>query len=171
MGRKENALFSYMLIDVTNTSSLSMANYMNYNVFQTWNFYSLVPRRNSNYNIQFEKSLNIQQYPHYVKSWRWLPITDVTLSQFSKQNKIIRSIINKKDSIAIITDSEHFDKTLIITLFSNSRDTASELLSFLQNYGIENKYERIQILTKEKLPHHDLLNHRISFHLMQKFLS
>ena len=171
MGKKENALFSYMLIDVTNMSSLSMANSLNYNVFQTWNFYSLVPRRRSNYNIQFEKSLNIQQYPHYVKSWRWLPFTDATLSQFSKQNKIIRSIKNKKDSIAIITDSEHFDKTLIVTLFSNSRDTTLELLSFIQNYSIENKYGRIQILTKEKLPHLDLLNHRISFHLMRKSLS
>ena len=170
IGREKDTPFSFMLIDTENTSSLSMANSLDYGVFQTWNFYSLIPKRNSNYDVYFEKSLNRQFYSHYVKSWRWLPVDDATLSTFYEQNKIIKSNVDGKDSIAILTDSEHFDKTLIVTLFSNSQNATLQILYFLQNYGIEKNYERIQILTKEQLPFFDSLEHRISFHLMKKSL-
>ncbi len=171
IGKEKNTSFSFMLIDTENTSSLSMANSLDYDIFQTWNFYSLIPKRNSNYNIYFEKSLNRQFYPHYVKSWRWLPVDDATLSKFYEQNKIVKSNLDGKNSIAILADSEHFDKTLIVTLFSGSQNTALQVISFLQNYGIEKSYERIQILTKEQLPLFDSLEHRISFHLMKKCLA
>ncbi|HJJ22836.1 MAG TPA: GNAT family N-acetyltransferase [Nitrosopumilus sp.] len=171
IGKENDTLSSFMLIDTQNTSSLSMANTLDYNRFQTWNFYSLLPKRNLNYDVHFEKSLNRQLYSHYVKSWRWLPIDDATLSIFYKQNKIVKSNIDDKDSIAILTDSEHFDKTLIVTLFSGSQNTTLQVISFLQNYGMEKNYERIQILTKEQLPIFDSLEHRISFHLMKKSLA
>ncbi len=170
IGKEKNISFSFMLIDTENTSSLSMANSLDYEIFQTWNFYSLMPKRNSNYDVHFEKSLNRQVYSHYVKSWRWLPINDSTLSTFYEQNKIIKSNADGKNSIVILTDSEHFDKTLIVTLFSGSHNTTLQIISFLQNYGIEKNYERIQILTKEQLPLFDSLEHRISFHLMKKSL-
>ena len=171
IGKQNGIFFSFMLIDTENTSSLSMANTLDYNVFQTWNFYSLLSKRNSNYDVQFEKSLNRQLYSHYVNSWRWLPIDDVVLSTFYKQNKIVKSNIDGKNSIAILTDSEHFDKTLIVTLFSGSQNTTLQIIPFLQNYGMEKNYEKIQILTKEQLPFFDSLEHRISFHLMKKSLS
>jgi GNAT superfamily N-acetyltransferase len=170
IGKEKNVSFSYMLIDTENISSLSMAKSLDYHIFQTWNFYSLMPKKNSNYDVSFEKFLNRQFYSHYVKSWRWLPIDNSTLSMFYDQNKIIKSTINDKDSIAIITDSEHFNKTLIVTLFSGSQNTTLQVISFLQNYGIEKNYERIQILTKEYLPLFDSLEYRISFHLMKKSL-
>ena len=69
-----------------------------------------------------------------------------------------------------MTESKHFDRTLIVTLFSNSDESVCEILSFLQNFGWEKNYERIQILTKEKLPNFDSLEYKISFHLMKKFL-
>jgi len=171
IGKEKDISFSFMLIDTKNTSSITMANFLDYDIFQTWNFYSLIPKRNLNHDVHFEKFLNRQLYFHYVKSWRWLPIDDVTLSIFYEQNKIIKSNIDGKDSIAILTDSEHFDKTLIVTLFSGSKNTTLQIISFLQNYGIEKSYERIQILTKEKLPLFDSLEHRISFHLMKKSLA
>ena len=170
VGKEKNISFSFMLIDTENTSSITMANSLDYDIFQTWNFYSLMPKRNSNYNIHFEKFLNRQLYTHYVKSWRWLSVDDATLSTFYEQNKIIKSNIDGKESIAILTDSEHFDNTLIVTLFSGSQNTTLQVISFLQNYGIEKSYERIQILTKEQLPLFDSLEHRISFHLMKKSL-
>ncbi len=169
-GKKINALFSYMLVDTENSISLSMANSLNYQISQTWNFYSLEPKKNSNFHIQFEKSLNCDIYTHYVKSWRWLPMDDDTLSKFYTQNKIIKSNIDVNNSIAIMTDSEHFDKTLIVTLFSGSDNSTLQIILFLQNYAIENNYERIQILTKEQLQTFDLLEHKLSFHLMKKFL-
>jgi len=170
IGKEKDILFSFMLIDTENTSSLSMANSLDYDIFQTWNFYSLAPKRNSNYDVHFEKSLNRQFYPHYVKSWRWFPVDDATLSTFYEQNKIIKSNVGDEDSVAILTDSEHFDKTLIVTLFSGSKNTTLQVISFLQNYGIEKNYKKIQILTKEQLPLLDSLEHRISFHLMKKSL-
>jgi len=170
IGKEKNISFSFMLIDTENTSSLSMANSLDYEIFQTWNFYSLMPKRNSNYDVHFEKSLNRQVCSHYVKSWRWLPINDFTLSKFYEQNKIIKSNADGENSIVILTDSEHFDKTLVVTLFSGSQNTTLQIISFLQNYGLEKNYERIQILTKEQLPLFDSLEHRISFHLMKKSL-
>lgn len=170
VGKEKNISFSFMLIDTENTSSITMANSLDYDIFQTWNFYSLMPKRNSNYNVHFGKFLNHQLYTHYVKSWRWLPVDDTTLSTFYQQNKIIKSNVDGKESIAILTDSEHFDNTLIVTLFSGSQNTTLQVISFLQNYGIEKSYERIQILTKEQLPLFDSLEHRISFHLMKKSL-
>ena len=170
IGEKKNIQFSYMLIDTENTLSISMANSLDYDVFQTWNFYSLMPKQNLNYDVSFEKYLNRSLYSQYVKSWRWFSIDDIILSKFYEQNKIIKSDIDGNESIAILTDSEHFDKTLIVTLFSGSQNTALQIILFLQNYGKEKNYEKIQILTKEQLPIFDSLEHKISFHLMKKSL-
>jgi GNAT superfamily N-acetyltransferase len=171
IGKEKNLPFSYMLIDVENSRSLSMANSLNYEVFQTWNFYSLEPKINSSHKVTFEKSLDRKLYPQYVKSWRWIPIDDDTLKSFYAKNHIVKSCIGENDSLGIINDSEHFDKTLIATLFSNSDDSVLEILSFLQNLGAEKNYERIQILTREKLPNLDSLEYKISFHLMKKSLT
>ena len=167
-GRQKNIPFSYMLIDIENSTSIFMANSLDYSIFQTWNFYSLIPKLNQNHEISFEKSLNLKKYSHYVKSWRWLPIDDKTLESFYEQNRIVNSSIDNKNSTAIITESDHFDRTLIVTLFSNSDESVCEILSYLQNFGWEKNYERIQILTKEKLPNFDALEFKISFHLMKK---
>lgn len=170
IGKQKDLSISYMLIDTENSTSLSMANSLNYHIYQTWNFYSLDPKINSNHNVTFEKSIDTQLYSHYVKSWRWLPIDDKTLKSLCDENKILQSSIDDNNSIAILSDSEHFDNTLIVTLFSKSDDSVVEILAFLQNLGIEKNYERVQILTKEKLPYFDTLEHKLSFHLMKKSL-
>jgi len=168
IGLEKNLSFSFMLINTENPISISMALSLNYEIFQTWNFYTLEPKNNLNHNVTFEKSINPKSYSHYVKSWRWLPINDETLESFYKQNRIVNSSVDNQNSVAIITESEHFDRTLIVTLFSNSDESACEILSFLQNFGWEKNYERIQILTKEKLPSFDTLESKILFHLMKK---
>jgi hypothetical protein len=170
VGKERNTLSSYMLIDVKNSLSLLMANSLNYHVFQTWHFYSLEPKPDTNYDVQFEKSLNVKFFSHYVKSWRWLPIDDDTLSSFYEKNSIVKSGVGNKKSLAILTSSDHFDRTLIVTLFSNFDNSTLQILSFLQNYSVKNNYERIQILTKEKLPNFHSLERKISFNLMKKSL-
>lgn len=170
IGRKKNAFFSYMLIDTQNSSSLTMALSLDYEIFQTWNYYLLSPKINPHHKIEYVKSINPNFCNHYVKSWRWLPIDDFTLSQFYENKKIIKSTGFDNDSTAILTDSEHFDKTLIVTLFPGSENSVLEIISFLQNHGIEKKYERIQILTKNILPKFDSLEHKLSFNLMKKSL-
>ncbi len=72
---------------------------------------------------------------------------------------------------AILEDSEHFKKTMIVTLFAGSEENTTNILCFLQNYGFEKKYQRVQILTKETLPDFANLELKLSFHLMQKLLS
>ena len=39
--------------------------------------------------------------------------------------------------LPIIGDYKHLAKTLIVTLFSGSFDTSSDILYYLQNYAIE----------------------------------
>ena len=170
LAKEKNVSSSYMLIDIENNSSLHMAKSLDYEINQTWNFYSLKPNHTTNFDINFEKSLDTQLYPKYVKSWRWLPFDDETLSSFYAGNKIVKSTKNGQDSLAILCDSEHFDKTLIVTLFSGSEAATFEIILFLQNLGIEKNYERIQILTKENLPDMNSLELRIKFHLMKKSL-
>ena len=169
LAKEKQILFSFMLIDNENSLSLSMAKNLNYQIFQTWNYYSLLPQFNNNHKIQFGNVLNYTK-THYVKSWRWLVLDEETLLLLSKQNKIIFSDESGDISIAILTDSEHFDKTLIVTLFSGSQNNTLNLVSYIQNYGAEKNYKKIQILTKEKLPLLNTLEHKITFYLMQKFL-
>jgi hypothetical protein len=170
IGKNNNVLSSYMLIDTKNKNSISMANSLNYKAFQIWNYYSLIPKKNSNFKIEFEKSVNSDIFPFYVNSWRWIKTTENILFNLSAQNQIIKSNLNGKTSIAIIDDYKHLDKTLIVTLFSGSFDTLSDILFYLQNYAIEKNYERIQILTKEELQSFDSLEYKISFNLMKKSL-
>ena len=89
VGKEMGISQSYMLIDTENSSSLSMASSLDYEIFQTWNFYSLVPKHTENSNIEFENSLDLKLYPNYVKSWRWFPIDENALSKLSQQKKII----------------------------------------------------------------------------------
>ena len=159
-----------MLIDTENKKSISMANYLNYKAFQIWNYYSLIPKKNSNFKIEFEQSLDSTFFPYYVDSWRWIKTTKKILFNLSTQNRIIKSNLNGKTSAAIIGNYKHLDKTLIVTLFSGSFDTLSDILSYLQNYAIEKNYERIQILTKEKLQSFVSLEYKISFNLLKKSL-
>ena len=170
IGKNTDTLFSYMLIDTENKKSISMANSLNYEIFQIWNYYSLLPKQNSNYEIEFEQSLDSTFFPYYVDSWRWLETNEKILSDLCVQNKVIKSSLDGNDSIAIISDYKHLDKTLIITLVSGSFDTLSNIISYLQNYAIEKNYERIQILTKENLTSNDFLEYKISFNLMKKSL-
>ena len=170
LGKNNNASFSYMLVDTKNKKSIFLANSLNYKIFQIWNYYSLIPKKNSNFKIEFEKSISSDIFPFYVDSWRWIKTTRNILSNLSTQNRIIKSNLNGKSSVAIISDYKHLDKTLIVTLFSGSFDTLSDILFYLQNYAIEKNYERIQILTKEKLASFDSLEYKISFNLMKKSL-
>ena len=63
IGKNNDALFSYMLIDTENKKSIFMANSLNYKIFQIWNYYSLIPKKNSNFKIDFEKSVSTDIFP------------------------------------------------------------------------------------------------------------
>lgn len=171
LAKEKQIQFSFMLIDTKNSTSLSMAKNLDYKIFQTWNFYSLIPQINNHHQIQFGNDFDHSKISHYVKSWRWLILDKKTLLSLSKQNKIIFSDKSGPVSIAIMTDSEHFDKILIVTLFSGSATNTLNIISYIQNFGVENNYKKIQILTREKLPAVNNLDYKITFNLMKKSLS
>ena len=172
LGMKKNISTSYMLIDIENIPSLRMAEFLNYDVYQCWNFYSLVPcKKNSYDHVKFENHLNPALTVNYVDSWRWFSLDKESLHYLYSKNRIISCQINGKKSFAIITDSKHFQKTMIVTLYANSFDATNEIFSFLQNFAYKNNYKRIQILTKENLSTVKSIEFKISFNLMRKFLS
>lgn len=171
IGRQNHALFSYMLIDTKNLASINMAKSLSYEIYQTWNFYSLLPNSNPNNVVTFKKSLDLQKFSSFVKSWRWIPLDKKTLSSLCYENRIIQSEVDSDISIAILTDSEHFDKTLIVTLFPGSNNSIVRILSFLQDHAIKKNYERIQILSKTNLPTFDSLEKKLVFDLMKKSLN
>ena len=162
---------SLMLIDTENSQSLLMAQNLGYKINQTWNFYSLLPKENNSHEISFGNVIQNNKFSHYVKSWRWIPLDKEKLSSLNSKNCIVYSDKGKNQAIAILEDSEHFKKTLIVTLFAGSKSNTMNIILFLQNLGFEKKYQRLQILTKEILPDSRNLEHKISFHLMQKLLS
>ena len=170
IGKKNQKSFSYMLIDTENKNSISMATSLNYDTLETWNYYSLNPKKNSNFKIEFTKSVDSEIFTFFVDSWRWIKTTKQILTDLSSQNKIIQSNLNGKKTTAIIGNYKHIDNTLIVTLSPGSFDTLSNVLFYLQNFAFENTYERIQILTNKKLEFFDALDYKISFYLMKKSL-
>lgn len=162
---------SLMLIADQNHPSLLLAKNQGYKIYQTWNFYSLLPQKNNFDQISFGGLSQNDEFSHYVKSWRWMPLDKETISILDSQHQIIYSGEDDNKTIAIIEDSEHFEKTLLVTLFAGSKDNSRKIILYMQNFGFEKNYERLQILTKESLPKIEGLEHKISFHLMQKLLS
>ncbi len=166
-----NINFALMLIDAENSSSLSMAKNLNYQIVETWKFYSLTSKLTKNPIVKFDNILKNIPFSYYIKSWRWLPLNNKILESLANEKRIIYSDKSNDVSFAILTDSEHFDNTLIVTLHVGSKENTLDLLSYLQNFGFKHNYSRIQILTKENLPKLRNLEYRISFHLMQKSLN
>ena len=71
----------------------------------------------------------------------------------------------------IFSESEHFEKTLMITLISGTDNGNKKMLEYLQNYAVKNNFKRIQILTETKsLPKIENLEEKFSFCLMKKEL-
>ncbi|WP_299292453.1 GNAT family N-acetyltransferase [Nitrosopumilus sp.] len=170
IGLENKITTSFMLIDTSNTASLNLAISLGYTIVETWKFYSLLPKTISNIPIQFENTIDSKLYPMYIDSWRWFPLDNSSIEKLSTENRIISSPISNNFSLSILTESEHFDNTLIATLFSKNHESTSNILSYLQNLGMDRKFERIQILTKEELPNHEGLEHKLTFHLLKKSL-
>jgi len=100
-----------------------------------------------------------------------VPLNEKEMSFLVSKNNVVYSDKTNNRSVAILGESEHFDNTLIVTLFAGSYSDTKNILSFLQNFGAEKNYKRIQILSKESFSTFNNLEHRLTFHLMQKLLS
>ena len=162
-GQESGASLSYMLVETGNEASLSLAKSLGYDMLQTWNFYSLAPKHNSGFDVTFPDTID---EPHYVKSWRWVPLGPA-MPELAGKNGIVRSCDGL--SAAVLSDSEHFENTLMVTLFSGSEDASMHIVSFLQDHAAQNGYDKIQVLSKEALKPVPL-ERRLSFHLLGRDL-
>jgi len=177
LGLQKNCFYSYMLIESRNTNSLKLARKLGYKIDEKWNFFSLTPKKIRSVPKTYFPTLNsniITPYSNnlsYVTSWRWLPLTGHAKNSLIKQKKIIYSNYDKIKSVAVLTDSDHFDSTLLVTLLSGKKIGLKKILQFIQNFAFKKKYKRIQILTKLKsLPTLPDLEKRLIFYLMKKKL-
>ena len=148
ISKQKGISISLMLIDTENEPSLLMAKQLGYEINETWNFFSLTSQKNNDFEISFGNPFEKNKPTHYVKSWRWVPLNEKELSLLVSKNNIVYSDKTDNKSIAILGESEHFDNTLIVTLFAGSESDTKNILLFLQNFGVEKNYKRIQILSK-----------------------
>jgi len=179
LAKNKNCTISKMLIATNNKKSLNLANNLNYKKESIWNFYSLIPKKldkktNVTIAINDKKIINflLSHLSSYVKSWRWIPLTKININSLIDEKRILYTKHdNVIDTMIIFTESEHFDKTLMLTLISGSKNGIKEIITYSQNYAIKNKIKRIQIISKAKtLPLIENLEKKFSFCLMKKEL-
>jgi len=115
-------------------------------------------------------NLLLSNFSSYVKSWRWIPLTKPNIVSLINEQRILYTTHDDKiNALVIFTESEHFEKTLMLTLISNSANGSENIITYFQNYAIDNNIKRIQILTKTiKLPKNENLDKKFSFCLMKK---
>lgn len=84
-----------MLIDTENSISISS---LDYDTFQTWNFYSSDLEINSDHDdVHFEKTVDCKSYSHYAKSWRQFSPDDC--HYFLNKINLLKSCIDGNKSI------------------------------------------------------------------------
>ena len=166
-----------MLIATTNKKSLNLANNLSYKKESIWNFYSLIPKKldkktNVTIAINEKKTITflLSHLSSYVKSWRWIPLTKININSLFDEKRILYTKHDDViDTMIIFTESEHFEKTLMLTLISGSINGIKNIITYFENYAIKNNIKRIQIITKAKtLPKIKNLDKKFSFCLMKK---
>jgi len=177
VAKKNGCKLAAMIIESNNFKSLKLASKLHYTKNKKWNYYILTPTKHRTTNIQQAKSpKEIAKYlvdsEFYIRSWRWIPLDAKTISSLVKEKKIIISKNqNHIDSLGIITESDHFEKTMMLTLIYTTKSGIKKILPYIQNLAYEKKFERIQILTKMRtLPTYSGLEKRLTFYHMTKNL-
>jgi len=117
-----------------------------------------------------KKSLSVfSSHNMYVKSWRWIPLDNEAISELCQKNQVVYADYDGTTSLAIFSDSEHFDKTLIVTIIQGNHNGIRDIFHYIQNLAFQKNYKRIQILTKlNSLPNLDGLQRQLVFFLMKK---
>jgi len=177
IAKNKNCVISKMLIETNNKKSLNLADYLNYKKEETWNFYSLIPKKSYKklkviVAINNNKIINflLLNSTYYVESWRWIPLTKTNIDSLINEQRILYTIHDDKiNALVIFTESEYFEKTLMLTLISDSVNGSNQIITYFQNYAIDKNIKRIQILTKIKtLSKIENLDKKFSFYLMKK---
>ncbi|RDJ31665.1 MAG: GNAT family N-acetyltransferase [Crenarchaeota archaeon] len=174
---KNDCLSSFMLIETNNKNSLELSKKLGYVIKETWNFFSLLPEKSIASQIEFTKT-NTKVFDlmrslelFYVDSWRWYPLNDQQLSLLVENQQIIYYNDNDEYSVAVITSSKHFAKTMIVTLLFGNDLGIKKLLDYSKHLANLQNFKRIQVLTKlNKINDSQDIIKKLSFYLMWKKL-
>mgnify|MGYP003319358772 CR=1 FL=1 len=125
-----------MLIESENIQSLNLVKKLGYQIISKWNYFSLPSKNNSHGKIKFE-SIDINELNfkgmRFVDSWRWIPLTkDNFENLYSSGNVLCQKNDGVVQSLGIISESNSFDDTIILTIIFGT-------LFFLSNLDHDKK--------------------------------
>ena len=177
-GKKENCTTSMMLIESNNTKSLKLAELLGYKQIEKWNFFTLSSQKiNDETPLEYVQDFSelekfYSEKNYFVKSWRWIPWSKQLLSTLIKSNQIVYSKSSGiNQGVAILADSEHFEKTILVTMPFGTKDGLKEITNKLTNTLLSKNYKRIQIITKQNdFSGIQGIEDRFSFYLVKKAL-
>lgn len=176
--RNYNCLNSFMLIETNNKNSLNLSQKLGYVIKEKWNFFSLLPEKfEFAPQVEFIK-INTKIFDLlssldllYVDSWRWYSLKGDRLSSLLENQQIIYSNENNEYSVAVLTFSKHFPKTMIVTLLFGNNSGIRNLLNYSKHIVKLQNFKRIQVLTKlNKINDLQNIEKGLSFYLMWKKL-
>ena len=163
-----------MLIETENISSLNLAKKLEYKIISEWNYFSLPSKNNSHMKIKFE-SIDINELNfkgmRFVDSWRWIPLTkDNFENLYSSGNVLCQKNDGVIQSLGIISESNSFDDTIILTIIFGTCDDIHKMIWYTQNLSVEKGYSKIRILTEKDDLKMDSLGKKFPFYLAEKTL-
>ena len=163
-----------MLIETENISSLNLAKKLEYKIISEWNYFSLPSKNNSHMKIKFE-SIDINELNfkgmRFVDSWRWIPLTkDNFENLYSSGNVLCQKNDGVVQSLGIISESNSFDDTIILTIIFGTCDDIYKMIWYTQNLSVEKGYSKIRILTEKDDLKMDSLGNKFPFYLVEKTL-
>ena len=164
-----------MLIESENTNSLNLVKKLGYHTISKWNYFSSKVKKKSYSKIKFDSvkfsDLENLEGLLFVESWRWIPLTESNFKRISLDGNIL---CLKKDeiiqSLGIITESDSFHDTIILTLIFGTLDDIHKIILYAQNLASKKNYSKIRIITKKDTLELDILGKKFPFYLVEKIL-
>ena len=163
-----------MLIESQNKPSLNLAKKIGYNKQAQWNYISVESKKNSLFtnfdSISFDELAQLDI--RYVESWRWIPLIHSNFKKLNSNGNIlcIKST-NGVQSLGVISESNSFENTIILTIIFGTIADIEKMISYTQNLSVEKKYSKIRVLTKyNDILLVDKLEKKFPFYLLIKQL-
>ena len=164
-----------MLIESENTNSLNLVKKLGYHIISKWNYFSSKAKKNSYSKIKFDSvefsDLKNLEGLLFVESWRWIPLTESNFKHLSLDGNVL---CLKKDeviqSLGIITESDSFHDTIMLTLIFGTLDDMHKMIYYAQNLAIKKNYSKIRIITKKDTLKLGIVGKKFPFYLVEKIL-
>ena len=165
---------SSMLIESQNKPSLNLAKKIGYNKQAKWNYIPVESKKISLFtnfdSISFDELAQLDI--RYVESWRWIPLIHSNFKKLNSNGNILCiKNTNSVQSLGIISESNSFENTIILTIIFGTVTDIEKMISYTQNLSVEKKCSKIRVLTKyNDISSVDKLEKKFPFYLLVKQL-